>query len=161
MTRYIYRDLQFDPIRIRFGEAHGFRADESVAAFMGRLGRFAAAAKIDPTRLTMVTSATICEFLGIEVYRWRHLVTDLSRSPLGTPPPPRYPGGPRRGRGVTDIWCLELDIIPWLLSSDRGRDMLAEVLVQVKAELAGRAEAAGQRVRAAAAGGKRASTRSA
>ena len=56
MTRYIYRDLQFDPIRIRFGEAHGFRADESVAAFMGRLGRFAAAAKIDPTRLTMVTS---------------------------------------------------------------------------------------------------------
>ena len=129
-----YADLTFEPVRKRFARAHLFMRNERTEATLRRLGRFAQQRSVNPDRLTPATSSTICEFLGITEGSWRWLMNEESNSPLGPPPPPRAPGGPQRGRGVADIWILELDIIPWLLGTEAGRAKLAEVIEAAGAE---------------------------
>ena len=128
-----YADLTFPPIRERFSARHLYIDGEKTAATLRRLGNFAGQKSLNPQRLTMVTVSTICEFLGMPINWWRWLMREDSNSPYGAPPPPREPGGPVRGRGVTDLWLLELDIIPWLLSTEAGTAKLVEVLDEIKA----------------------------
>lgn len=123
-----YANLTFDPVRKRFAAAHLFMKGERPEATLNRLGRFARQKSLNPERLTLATSAVICEFLGITEGSWRWLMNTESNSPLGPPPPPRAPGGPRRGRGTSDLWILELDIVPWLLSTEAGRAKLTEII---------------------------------
>lgn len=108
--------------------------NEPLVGLVRRLERFTRQQVVPPQRLTLATAVTICDFLGISDASWRWMLSTESNSPLGPPPPPREPGGLKRGRGVADIWILELDILPWLFSTDAGRDLLAKVLDEIRAE---------------------------
>ena len=127
-----YADLTFDPVRKQFADRHLFMKGERTEATLRRLGKFAQQKSINPDRLTLATSSIICEFLGITEGSWRWMMNVESNSPLGPPPPPRAPGGPRRGRGVADMWILELDIVPWLLATSEGTDRLGQVIDEIK-----------------------------
>lgn len=126
-----YADLTFDPVRKQFADRHLFMKGERTEATLRRLGKFAQQKSLNPDRLTLATSSIICEFLGITEGSWRWMMNVESNSPLGPPPPPRAPGGPRRGRGVADMWILELDIVPWLLATSEGTERLGQVIDEI------------------------------
>ena len=103
---------------------------------VGRLRDLTRARCVDPGRLTMVTSSTICEFMGFTREQWHWFMNPACRSPMGPPPPPREAGKRTRGPGVSDLWLMELDIVPWLLRSEEGSGRLLQVVGEL-VELAG------------------------
>jgi hypothetical protein len=128
-------ELTFAPIRERFAVKHGISADDDPSTVLDLLAYFAAAPRVAPELLTLVTSATICEFLGVSPDTWRWWCSHDNHGGIGVPPPPRDPGGPQRGPGVPDLWLLELDIIPWLLSTPAGTARLAAVITDIQSGL--------------------------
>lgn len=126
-----FATLQFAPIRQRFADKHQIDESDHIDAMLDYLADFAYG-PVDPRRLTLVTTGTIAEFLGVSIATLNYWRTDPPTLPYGPMPLPRDPGGPVRTRGVQDLWLLEVDIIPWLLGTDAGLKLLTQVLNDIK-----------------------------
>lgn len=122
-----YTDLVFPSAREDFAAKHIRRGDK-VEEVLDRLAALALDDCINPDKLTPVTSSRVCEFLGWSRESWNQMMNTGSNPRIGPPPPPRAPGKAQRGPGVSDLWFLELDIIPWLMGSTPGRDVLARAV---------------------------------
>lgn len=122
-----FASLRFPPIRQRFATKHELEPSDSIDAILDYLADFAHG-KVDPRRLTLVTTGTIAEFLGVSIPTLNYWRTDPPSLPYGPMPLPRDPGGPVRTRGVQDLWLLEVDIIPWLLGTEAGVNLLHNVI---------------------------------
>ena len=126
-----FASLKFDPIRQRFAAKHGIEPRDSIDTILDYLADFAHG-PVDPRRLTLVTTGTIAEFLGVSIPTLNYWRSDPPSLPYGPMPLPRDPGGPKRTRGVQDLWLLEVDIIPWLLGTDAGIQLLTQVLNDIR-----------------------------
>ncbi len=126
-----FASLKFPPIRRRFMDRHEIERSDDIDATLDYLADFAFG-KVDPARLTLVTTGTIAEFLGVSIATLNYWRTDPPSLPYGPMPLPRDPGGPVRTRGVQDLWLLEVDIIPWLLGTEAGVQLLTSVLNDIR-----------------------------